>query len=158
MSNGLALVMFKCALIHASCDYNFMVELLLLCVQLFDMHVDLSWLCIVGLVMYMLWLKEYVLLIGMVLLNVHKGFQSKLHSLLKCPFLAWFDIICEYGLILSTSFVLTSFIPFPKHFKFWSVKMLLQTTFEEDLEFWIIQDGTSSHSEGNTTIKLMMLL
>ena len=53
MSNGLALVMLKCALIHACCYYKFMIGLLWLCVQLFDLHVDLTVLGVVGLVMYM---------------------------------------------------------------------------------------------------------
>ena len=53
MTNGLALVMLKCTLIHACCDYNLMIELLWLCVQLYDMHVDLTRLSVVGLVMDM---------------------------------------------------------------------------------------------------------
>ena len=53
MSDGLALVMLKCTLIHACCDYNLMIELLWLCIQLYDMHIDLTRLDVVGLVMYM---------------------------------------------------------------------------------------------------------
>ena len=59
-----------------------------------------------------LWLSEYVLMIGMVFLNVHKAFQSKLHTLMNSPFLAWFHDMCAYSLILSKSGVLTPFSPF----------------------------------------------
>ena len=53
MSDGLALVMLKCTLIHACCYYNLMIGLLWLCVQLYEMYVDLTMPCIVCLMMYM---------------------------------------------------------------------------------------------------------
>ena len=37
-------------------------------------------------------------------------------------FLAYFQSMCAYGLILSTNGVLTLFFPFPQHFKFRSLK------------------------------------
>lgn len=55
------------------------------------------------LVLLVLWctcfvFNEYVLLIGMVLLNVHKAFQSKLHTFMNCPnmyyWLVWSYWIC----------------------------------------------------------------
>ena len=87
-----------------------MVELPWLCVLLCDMHVDLTRISIVGLFMYML------------LTFMHKAFISKLHTLMKCPLLAWFYGVCSYGIILSTSGVLTPFSPFPQHFRFWSLE------------------------------------
>ena len=53
MSNGVALPMMKCALIHSCYYYNLMIELLSICVQLYDMYVDLNMPRIVGLMMYM---------------------------------------------------------------------------------------------------------
>ena len=41
----------------------------------------------------------------------------------KCPFSAWFDLICAYGLILSTNGVLTPFHHFPQYFMFRSLKV-----------------------------------
>ena len=53
------------------------------------MHVDLARLSIVGLCdVHAYDLRNMSSLFGMVLLNVHKSFQSKLHTLMKCPFLA----------------------------------------------------------------------
>ena len=42
MSNGLALVMLKCTLIHACCYNNLIIDLFWPCVQLYDVHVDLT--------------------------------------------------------------------------------------------------------------------
>ena len=82
----------------------------LLCVQLRDMDVE-------DLALFALWctcflLNEYVLTIGMVFLIVHMSFQSKLHTSMNFPFLAWFHDMCAYGLIISTSGVLTPLTQF----------------------------------------------
>ena len=79
------------------------------------------------LVLLVLWctcfgVNKCVLLIGMVFLNVHKGFRSKLQTLMECPFFRMFHGMCAYSLILSTSGVLTPFHPFPHHFRFQSLK------------------------------------
>ena len=43
---------------------------------------------------------------------------------MKDPFFACFHVICAYGFILSTSCVLTPFLPFPQHFRFRSLEGL----------------------------------
>ena len=91
---------------------------------------DLS---IVGLVMCMLWLNEYVLLIGMVFLNRHKAFQSNLHILMNFPFLAWFHDMCAYDLILSRSGVLTIFSPIFPNILGSGRWRDFETTFKEDI-------------------------
>ena len=53
MSNDLALVMLKCTLIRDCCNYNLMIHLLLSCVELYDMHVELTRLGVVPFVMCM---------------------------------------------------------------------------------------------------------
>ena len=63
MGNCLALVMMKCTLIDA-CGYLWLDDRVTwICIQLHDMHVDLSSFDVVGLVMYSLWLNKYALLI-----------------------------------------------------------------------------------------------
>ena len=61
--------------------------------------------------------NEHVLLLGMACLTIHKAFKKvKLHGLTKCSFLEWFYLICAYGLIHSTSGILTPFLPFSLKF------------------------------------------
>ena len=79
----------------------------------------LTWL---DLMLLFLWytclrLNEHVLVVGMVLLNVHKGFKWKSILIEMSVSLAWFKTLCAYDLILSTSGVVTSFSPFPQHFR-----------------------------------------
>ena len=69
--------------------------------------VDLSRLDVIILWWTCLWLNEYAILIGMVLLNVHKGFKWKMYTVWNAPFfLACFSCMCAYGLILSKNDVL----------------------------------------------------
>ena len=84
----------------------------------------LTWLDLVLLVLWCTFFgpNECVLLIGIVLSNVHKTFQSKMHNLMKCPFLACFHDMYAYGPILTTNAILTLFFPFPQHFRFRSLK------------------------------------
>ena len=82
----------------------------------------MTWLVLMLLALWYtcLWLKEHALLIGIVFLNVHK---IKNAYFMKCPFfLPCFHCMCAYGLILSTTCVLTPFLPFLQHFRFWSLK------------------------------------
>ena len=77
---------------------------------------------LLDLVLFVLWctcfgLNGCAYLIGMVVLNVHK-----VNFFMKGPLLACFHDICAYGLILSTSGVLTPFILFPQHFRFRSLQ------------------------------------
>ena len=75
-------------------------ELLFMLVVIYDLMIELldyvfnymicmlTWLVLMLLVLWCtcLWLNEYVLLIGMVFLYVHKGFQSKYHVKINIPF------------------------------------------------------------------------
>ena len=65
----------------------------------------------------LVWLNEHALFVGMFLFNVHKGFMC-----INVLFLSIFSNVSAYGLILSTSGVLTPFLPFPYYFRFghWS--------------------------------------
>ena len=120
-----------------------MIELSWLRAKLCDMYVDLIRLSIIRLVMYMFWLDEYVLLICMVFLNGHKGFQSKMHTLMKCILFARFYDMCAYGLILSTSGVLTPYSSiFPNILGSYNWRAF-KTTLNEDLELSLVQVGTN---------------
>ena len=97
-------------------------------IQLYAMHVDLTRLDIVGSVCTCLCLNEHVILVGMVLSNVQKGFKWKGHTYEMSLFLTCYHSMCAYGLILSTNGVLTPFLSFPQHFRFHLLKC-----FEEEI-------------------------
>ena len=72
------------------------------------------------------WKNEHVLLVGMVLLKVHKGFSMKSTFFMMSLFFNMISYMCAYGLILGKSGVLTPFLPFPHYFRFRSLKGFLR--------------------------------
>ena len=105
------------------------------------MEVDLTSFDVIGLVMYIP-MSSWTCLIHLVwscwmCINV---FNEKCIFIECTFFLAWFQSMYAYGLILSTSGVLIPFHIFPQYFRFWSLKFFW-IRLEEDLDIVIIQVG-----------------
>ena len=73
----------------------------------------------------------------------------------KSPFLACFDIVCAYGLILSTCGVLTPFSSFLSNILGFGQWRLIWDDLKNAWIFSIIQVGRSSVFEGHANILLM---
>ena len=90
-------------------------------------------------------------------LNVNKSIQCKLHTIMKCPFLALFYFVCAYGPILITSKVLNPFSPFFQQFIFQSLKVMLWLL-KEDFDYFFPCLVHFQYFEDNNTFYLWMLI